>query len=125
MTPGWPLGEHADEGVAQARAYVEAMLALQVWAHHPTSRWWLFPMRAPPATDTAEAPLVDVEASAWLSPAPRTEDFGVEIGRPLQWALLRFVDINHVISLTDRRPGRIRPVLAPRPAVGIENGHPS
>jgi hypothetical protein len=28
------LGEHADEGVAQARTYVEAMLGLQVWAHH-------------------------------------------------------------------------------------------
>jgi hypothetical protein len=28
------LGKHADEGVPQARAYVEAMLGLQVWAHH-------------------------------------------------------------------------------------------
>jgi hypothetical protein len=28
------LSEHADEGAAQARTYVEAMLGLQVWAHH-------------------------------------------------------------------------------------------
>jgi hypothetical protein len=28
------LGRHANEGVPEARAYVEAMLGLQVWAHH-------------------------------------------------------------------------------------------
>lgn len=28
------LGEHAGEGVPQARAHVQAMLGLQVWAHH-------------------------------------------------------------------------------------------
>lgn len=41
-----------------------------------------------------------------------------------QWALLNFVDVDHIILPISRRP-RVRPVLAQSPAVGSENGHPS
>jgi hypothetical protein len=49
------LKAHASDGVVAARAYVEAMLGLQVWAHGPYKRALGDRMPIAPGRTTAEA----------------------------------------------------------------------